>query len=382
MPDVFFNVPAQTYFGVDCALRLGSMAAGLGRRILLVTEAILYERGVIDQVTGLLSRKGLDPVVYDEVIPGATSTHADEAARLARGGRVDLVVGLGGVKTLSIARLAAIAAPSATLLDDLLAGAPADKPPIRFAELPTTCRDPFMFSGSWLVTDARDRSAVVGRPDAGAAAAVFLDPKLALSLPAKYLAATMIDTLMHAVEGYLATGGSFLSDTFFLKAIETLGPLLRDPPAGGEDLAPRTAAARAGLLTALGLSMGRAGVGTALSYALNARLRVPKSWASTVLLPRVMEYHLTTAAEKLRDVGRLLGEDLSDLSVPDAAGRTIEGVRGIIGSLKLPARLRDLGLALEEMVEVAEAAHRLDLVTRVPRVTSVDDLYEVLKSSY
>ncbi len=239
-----------------------------------------------------------------------------------------------------------------------------------------------MFSGAWLVTDARDRSAVVGRPDAGAAAAVFLDPKLSLSLPAKYLAATMVDTLMHAVEGYLATGGSFLSDTFFLKAIETLGPVLRDPLAGGEELAPRTGAARAGLLTALGLSMGRSGVGAALSYALNARLRVPKSWAATVLLPRVMEFHLTTAAEKLRDVGRLLGEDLSDLSVPDAAGRAIEGVRGIIGSLKLPTRLRDLGVALEEMVEVAEAAHRLDLVTRVPRVTSVDDLYEILKSSY
>ena len=91
MPDVFWSVPAEVYFGVDCALRVGGVAARFGKRVLVVTEAILYERGVIDQLTTLLSRKGLDPVVYDEVIPGATSSNADEAARLARGGRIDLV---------------------------------------------------------------------------------------------------------------------------------------------------------------------------------------------------------------------------------------------------------------------------------------------------
>lgn len=382
MPDVFFSVPAQVYFGVDCILRLGGAAARLGSRVLVVTEAILYERGVIEQVTGGLGRKGLEPVVFDEVIPGATSTTVEAAVRIARGARVDLIVGLGGVKTLSIAKLTAAAAPCAAHVDELLGGARPDKPPIPCIELPTTCRDPFMFGGAWLATDARDRSPAMGRLETDPTAAVFVDPKLAITLPARYLTATMIDTLMHAAEGYLATGGSFLSDTLFVKAMEILGSTLREPAGGGEELVWRNAAARAGLLTSLGLSMGRSGVGSALSYALNARLRVPKSWASTVLLPRVMEYHLTMAAEKLREIGRLMGEDLSELAVPEAAGRAIEAVRGLIGGLGLPARLRDLGVSLEEMVEVAEAAHRLDLMSRLPRVTSADDLYELLKSSY
>ncbi len=382
MPDVFFSVPAHVYFGADCILRLGGVAAGLGSRVLVITEAILYERGVIEQVTGLLGRKGLEPVVFDEVIPGATSTTVEAAVRVARGARADLIVGLGGVKTLSIARLTAAAAPCSVHVDELLGGARPDKPPIRTIGLPTTCRDPFMFGGAWLVTDGRDRSPAMGRFEADGTAAVLLDPKLALGLPSRYLAATMVDTLMHAAEGYLATGGSFLSDMYFVKAMETLGSALREPAGSGEELARRTAAARAGLLTALGLSMGRSGVGAALAYALNARLRVPKSWASTVLLPRVMEHHLSMAAEKLRDIGRLIGEDLSDLAVPEAAGRAIEAVRGLIGGLGLPARLRDIGVSLEDMAEVAEAAHRLDLMSRLPRVTSPDDLYELLKSSY
>jgi alcohol dehydrogenase len=382
MPDVFFNVPAHVYFGVDSTLRLGGTAARLGSRVLLITEAILYERGVIEQVTGLLSRKGLEPVVFDEVIPGATSSTAEAAVRIARAARVDLIVGLGGVKTLSIAKLTAAAVPCDGGVDELLNGRPPDKPSIRTVEITTTCRNPFMFGGAWLVTDARDRSPVLGRLETDNAAAVFVDPKLALTLPARYLSATMLDTLMHAIEGYIATGGNFLSDTLFSRAIELLGAALREPAAGGEEMAPRNAAARAGLLTALGSSMGRSGAGAALAYALNARLRVPKSWASTVLLPRVMEYNVTMAAEKLRDVGRLLGEDLSDLSVPEAAGRVIEGVRGIIGAFGLPARLRDLGVSLEDMAEVAEAAHRLDLMSRLPRVTSSDDLYELLKTSY
>ena len=382
MPDVFFSIPAHVYFGVDSTLRLGGTAAQLGSRVLVITEAILYERGVIEQVTGILGRKGLEPVVFDEVIPGATSSTVEAAVRIARAARVDVIVGLGGVKTLSMARLAAAAAPCAVSVDDLLAGTPADKPSIRTIEITTTCRDPFMFGGTWLATDARDRSPVMGRLETDNTAAVFIDPKLALTLPARYLAATMLDTLMHAIEGYIATGGNFLSDTLFSRAIEILGAALREPLGSGEELAPRNAAARAGLLTALGLSMGRSGAGAALAYALNARLRVPKSWASTVLLPRVMEYNLTMATERLRDVGRLLGEDLSDLAVPEAAGRTIEGVRGLIATLGLPARLRDLGVALEDMVEVAEAAHRLDLMSRLPKVTSADDLYELLKTSY
>ena len=158
MPDVFFSVPAHVYFGVDSTLRLGGTAAALGSRVLVITEAILYERGVIDQVTGLLSRKGLEPVVFDEVIPGATSSTVEAAAHMARAARIDLIVGLGGVKTLSIARLAAAAAPCTVSVDDMLAGARPDKPAIRTIELTTTCRDPFMFGGrGWRRMPATDR---------------------------------------------------------------------------------------------------------------------------------------------------------------------------------------------------------------------------------
>jgi alcohol dehydrogenase len=382
MADLSFTIPAHVWFGPDCVNRLGVVASQYGRRVLLVTEAILYERGVIERVTELLARRNLDPIVFDEIVPNATTRVIDEALRIARGAHVDLVLGLGGVKTLSAAKAVAVAAPMSVSMDDLMAGRGEVAAPYPLVAVPTTCRDPFMFGGLYLVTDARDRSAHLGRSQTETTRAVLVDPKLSVSLPARYLMATMMDTLLHAIEGYVSTGRDFLSETVFAKSIQVCGEILRQTGAGEDEMRPRMAAAHAGVLTAMGLLTTRSGAGSALAYALNARMRVPKSWAATILLPHVLEYNLNATTDELRRVGRLLGEDTGEMGTGDAAGRTIEVIREIIGTCDLPSRLRDFDLPLEEMIEVAEMAHNLDLMNQLPRAASSNDLYEILKAAY
>ena len=382
MADLRLHVPAQVFFGTDSTHRLGAVASELGRRVLLVTEAILYERGTVDAVTGVLGRRNLDPIVFDEVVPNATSTAVEEAVRLGRGGHVDLVVGLGGLSALSIAKATAMLVRARTSVDDMLSGTPADARPLPLIEIPTTCRDPFMFGGGYLLVDARDRRAHLGKGAEDPTRIVLIDPRLSLSLPAKYTATTMMDTLLHAVEGYLSTASSFLSETLFLQAVRIIGRTLTGAIDAPDELKPRLEASKAGLLTALGLSVSRSGIGSALSYALNGRLRVPKSWVSTILLPHVMEFNLNVSSEKLRDVGDALGGGAEGAPTVEAAGRAVETVRSLIASLQLPSRLRDFDLNLEDMMEVAEIAHGFDLMNQLPRVASTDDLYEILKTAY
>ena len=382
MADLRLHVPAQVFFGTDSTHRLGAVASELGRRVLLVTEAILYERGTVDAVTGVLGRRNLDPIVFDEVVPNATSTAVEEAVRLGRGGHVDLVVGLGGLSALSIAKATAMLVRARTSVDDMLSGTPADARPLPLIEIPTTCRNPFMFGGGYLIVDARDRRAHLGKGAEDPTRVVLIDPRLSLSLPAKYTATTMMDTLLHAVEGYLSTASSFLSETLFLQAVRIIGRTLAEAIDAPDELKPRLEASKAGLLTALGLSVSRSGIGSALSYALNGRLRVPKSWVSTILLPHVMEFNLNVSSEKLRDVGDALGGGAEGAPTVEAAGRAVETVRSLIASLQLPSRLRDFDLNLEDMMEVAEIAHGFDLMNQLPRVASTDDLYEILKTAY
>ncbi len=382
MPDLAFSVPTEIKFGLDVANRVAAVVSEYGERALLVTEAILYEGKVIDRVQALLEKKGLQYIVYDEVVPNATSSVVDDGVKLARGAHADVVVGLGGIRTLSVGKLIAMVAAGQADMDDYLSGMLPKPVSLPYVALPTTCRDPFLLTGEYLVTDSRDRSAKLGRVPAGPARAVIVDPRLSATLPPKFTATTLMDTFLAGLEGYLSSRNNFLSETFFLPALEligkTIGPL-RDAP---DDLRVRMNASTAGLLVALGLTVSRTGVGAALSYAINGRFMVPKSWVASILLPHVMEFCSGVAAEKLARVAAFLGEEVSAAAPVEGAARAVEAVRRVLGSLGLPTRLRDFDLKLDDMVEAASTARSFDMMNYLPRSISSEDLYELLKSAY
>ncbi len=382
MSDLFFQVPAEVRFGLDVVNRSASIISQFGERALLVTESILYEGKIIDRVQGLLERRGIQAIVFDEVVPNATSAVVDEAVTLARGAHAQVVVGLGGLRTLSTAKCVAMVAPLPLEMDDVLSGVQPREKPLAFVSIPTTFRDPFLLTDEYLVTDSRDRSARIGRTQPGITRAVLVDPKLTVTLPTKYTATLLMDTLLSAFEGALSSRSSFLGDTFFHRAVELIGAIARQVVEQPEDLRARMQASMAGLLSALGLTMGKQGVGAALSYALNARYMVPKSWLACILLPYVMEFHLNSAAEKLARFAALMGEDLGEASPVEAAGLGVEAVRRLIGSLGLPTRLRDFDLNLDDMVDMAGTARSFDMMNYLSRPVSTEDLYELIKIAY
>ncbi|HVP18005.1 MAG TPA: iron-containing alcohol dehydrogenase [Spirochaetia bacterium] len=382
MPDVLFHIPARVVFGLDSVNRVGQLVAEYGERAFLVTEAILYEGKVISRVQELLDKKGVQNIVFDEVVPNATSKTVDDGVTLARGSHADVVVGLGGVRTLSIAKCIAMTAPSGHDMDDYLSGVLPQEAPLPYIELPTTCRNPFMFVDEYLMTDGRDRTGRVGRTQRAITRAVLIDPKLSLTLPAKYTATTVMDTLLGCVEGFLSSRANFISDTYITRAIEILGALLKEGVQNVDDLRMRMNASSAGLLMGLGLATSKLGIGSALSFALNSRFMVPKSWVSTILLPYVLEFAVNVRGDRIGQIGKLLGEDVGDASSVEAPTQTIEAVRRIISSLGLPTRLREFDLTLDEMIEVAGVARSFDMMNYLPRVVSTEDIYELIKSAF
>ena len=382
MPDISFSIPTDVRFGLDVVNRIAAVVGSYGERVLLVTEAILYEGKVIDRIQALFEKKGIQYIVFDEVVPHATSVIVDEGVKLARSARAEIVIGLGGVRTLSVAKCIAMVAPGDVDMDEYLAGIQPTGKPLAYIAIPTTCRDPFLLVDEYLVTDGRDRIAKIGRTQRRITKAVIVDPKLTATLPPKYTATTLMDTLLSAVEGYLSSRSSFLSDTFFLRACELVGKIIGQLVDQPDDLRVRMNASMAGLLTAIGLTMSKSGVGTALAYAINGNFMVPKSWISSIMLPHVMEFYSGIASEKLNRVAGFLGEDVDEAAPVEGAGRAVEAVRRIIGSLGLPTRLRDFDLNLDDMVDIASIARNFDMMNYLPRSISAEDLYELVKSSY
>jgi alcohol dehydrogenase class IV len=128
--------------------------------------------------------------------------------------------------------------------------------------------------------------------------------------------------------------------------------------------------------------MSRQGIGTALAYAINSRLMVPKSWVATILFPSVMEFSINTSSEKIAPIAGILGEDTAGISSIDASKKAVEAIRRLIGSLQLPTRLRDFDLNLDEMVDITNNARSLDMMNYLPRMASNEELFELVKKAY
>jgi alcohol dehydrogenase len=187
---------------------------------------------------------------------------------------------------------------------------------------------------------------------------------------------------MGAVESYVSSKSSFMSDLLLERAISTLSGALDALIARPEDPQARVEAWRGSFLAALGQGMSAPGIGAALSLAINARYPVPKASVAAILLPYSMEVASKSRLEKIAALCPLLGEDSSSLSAADAAGKSVEWLRTRLGLLKIPSRLKDFDLSLDRLVETARDARELDFMNYLPRAVSVDDVFDFVKTAF
>jgi alcohol dehydrogenase len=382
MTDLYYNIPSQIIFGADSLMRAGSLLAGISRRALIVADGILHENNIIEKLKELLAEKQVNAIIFDEVIPNSTSSTIEDGLKLARAAHVDSIIGLGGVRTLSAAKCIAMAYEEKKSIDDFLMGAIPQANPRAYFEIPTTCRNQFAFRDECLIVDARDRSGRIVRTQPGITKLVLADPMLASSLSGKFTAASILDTLLTAIESYISAKSNFISDVFARRAIELIQSLLPEGLLKTDDMETRETASMAGLLAAMSLSSSAPGVGIGLSFALGSRFLIPKSMISTILLPYILEFNRSTSPNKIADIAQMLGEDTEGLEAEDASKLAEEAGRRIITFAKIPARLRDLDLRLDDLLPVSEMIYTYELSASLPKRPSVNELYDIVKAAF
>jgi alcohol dehydrogenase class IV len=382
MTDLFFKIPAEVVFGSDSLLRITEILDQPVQRVLVITETVIYEKQTIEQLKSILDDKLINYIIFDEVTPNATSTCAEDALRLAKASRATTIIGLGGMRTLSIAKFIAMAALGSYPVDDYLSGAIPVTKPLDFIGIPTTCRDHFAFTDQYLLTDARNRTGRILKTQGGITKLVVIDPHLGFTLPAKYTMTTILDSLLASIEGYISTKSSYISDMFFCRSIELLQKLVPDSSRNLDDFLSREEASKGGLLACMGLASGTPGIGIGLSYAIGSKLMVPKSVVASIFLPHVVEYNINASSEKLGHVARLLGEQTDGVEPEEAAKRATDACRRLLALAGVPVRLRDLDLKLEDVLQATDTLTSYDLLSSVPRRPSSNELFDIVKAAY
>ncbi len=375
-------IPSHLKFGLDVVNRIGNVASEYGNKVMLVTEGILHESKTISRIEGLLKDKGCEVFIFEDVIPNATSEVASYGGQLVRSSFCDVVIGLGGVRALSIAKCIAMLGTNSGDLSDYLDGKVVTRPSLPYIEIPSTPRNPFMFRDEFWITDSRTRASRIIKLKENTTKYILFDPILTTSLPRRYTATTVLDTLANAIEGYISTSSNFLSDILFIQSIEFIGKYLINAVNIPDDLNARSFLSLGGLMTSMGLSMSHTGACAAISYVLSSKYKIHKSLTSSVMLPFVMDFNITAVPNKLVKIAQALGEDVKGLTVVEAAIKSVERVRKLIIELQLPVKLEEFDLNKDEMINVADEARKMDSFNYLPRTCTSEELYAILQAAY
>ncbi len=395
-----FHSAGQLLFGRHAARQLGDVAGRLGvRRVLIVTDPMLVEAGLVEAVHVPLSEAGVVVDLFFGGEPEPSSRAADAAIAHGRAFRPDAVLGLGGGSNMDLAKITAVVLthggkPLDYSGDDKIPG-----PVLPILCLPTTAGTGSEVSAAAVLTDT-ERQIKVGilsnylRPRVA-----VVDPMLTLSCPPKVTADSGIDALTHAIEAYTAVDNAHFplpsgersiyqgrhpfGDMFAEKAIALVGKWLRSAVAHGADLDAREGMALAATLG--GLAFSNVGVAAvhALEYPVGAATHCSHGAGNGLLLPYVMRYNLPACRPQLAAIAGLLGIDVKGLTEGEAAEAAIQAVAQLRQDIGIPTRLRDLGVAESQLRSFAEKAFGIQRILRVnPRPPSLDDLEGILRTAY
>ncbi|MDR0602321.1 MAG: iron-containing alcohol dehydrogenase [Treponema sp.] len=383
-PFSYFS-PVEIVFGRGRLNEIGKIAAGFGKRALLVTghtssaKIPLYAR-----VKGLLAAAGIETAHFDGVIPNPTTGVVTTGAKVAKTFRADVVIGLGGGSSMDAAKAIAVEATHPGTAWDYLhyTGGPTEK------TLPVIAVGTTAGTGSQTTpcavitrTENRDKSAIWHKNIFPRVAVV--DPELMVSMPGNVTARTGFDAFCHNFEGLLSVNANPLTRTLSLDAIRLIVSYLPKAIEDGSDINARSQMAWADTLG--GLVIASAGV--TLPHGLGMQIgghcpHISHGEALAVQYPEFTRYTWASAKEQFAAVGRILNPDLACEDDAAAAEKSCEAIDDFLKKTGLWTDFKSLGVSKEEIRAIAGRGQVLGDYKNNPRVASLDEMYDMLIRCY
>ena len=389
------RLPREVLFGTGQRHALGKVAAGLGTRALVCTDARLAGEAVFAQMMALLEAEGLTVLVDASVEPDVPRESCTRVANAARDFAPDLVIGIGGGSCLDLAKTVALLLRHGGSPEDYYGEGKVPGPIVPVIAVPTTAGTGSEVTPVAVLSDP-DRAMKVGISSAHLIpAAAICDPELTLTCPAGLTAIAGADALTHAIEAYTATrreptpmlaqervflGKSALTDHFALLCIELLGKSLERAWSHGRDIDAR-ADVMLGALCA-GMAFGTAGTAAAhaIQYPIGTLTHTAHGLGVACMLPYVMTYNRSYALPEFANIGRALGAEGDEASLADAA---IERVRALFERIGIPTTLDALGLEHDKLDWTCEQAMTIArLIDNNPRPLDATAMKRLVSAAY
>ncbi|QEW30732.1 lactaldehyde reductase [Erwinia billingiae] len=352
-------------------------------KALLVTDKALMKAGVVEKVTALLDRHHLPYMIYDEVVPNPTISVVQQGVELFKTAGADYLIAIGGGSPQDTAKAIGIIINNPEFADvrSLEGFADTRNPSVPIIAVPTTAGTAAEVTINYVITDEENRRKFVCIDPHDIPVVAIVDAEMMASMPPSLKAATGIDALTHAIEGFTTKGAWELTDALHLKAMQIISRSLRASVAGDakgvEDMALGQ------YIAGMGFSNVGLGLVHGMAHPLGAFYNVPHGVANAIILPHVMAWNAEYTGEKYRDIARAMNVPrVCGLSLSEVRVAAVDAVKQLSADVGIPARLRDVGMKEEDIAALAQAALDDVCTGGNPRDATLADITELYRQLY
>lgn len=377
-----FILNEVSYFGAGARKQLSEVIERMGlKKALVVTDKGLIKVGTAKMVTDVLDEVGFPYEIYSEVKPNPTVTNVKQGVEAFKTFGADCIIAIGGGSAMDTAKGIGIVTNNPEFSDvvSLEGVAPTKHKSVPIVALPTTAGTGAEVTINYVIIDEERQAKMVCVDPNDIPAVAIVDPELMYSLPKSLTAATGMDALTHAIEGYITRGAWVMSDMYELQAIkmiaEHLPTAVEEPtnPVGREGMAlAQYIAAQAFSNVGLGLVHG-------MAHPMGSLFDVPHGVANALLLPTIMEWNMPCCIEKYGVIARTMGVDTAGMTDKEAAQAACDAVKALAVRVGIPQHLSELGIKESDIEALAQQAIADVCTPGNPRDVTIEDIRELYK---
>ena len=350
------------------------------KKAFVCSDPDLVKFNVTAKVTNLLEKANIPFELYTNIKPNPTIENVQTGVKAFKNSNADIIVAVGGGSSMDTAKAIAIIATNPEFADvrSLEGVAPTKNKCAPIIAVPTTAGTAAEVTINYVITDEEKNRKMVCVDVHDIPVVAVVDPDMMSTMPASLTAATGMDALTHAIEGYVTKGAWELSDMFHLKAIEIIARSLEAAVANKEE--GRKDMALGQYVAGMGFSNVGLGIAHSMAHPLGALYDTPHGIANAIILPTVMEYNANATGEKYRDIAKAMGvKNVDDMSLADARTAAVNAVKRLSKAVGIPTTLK--GIVKEEDLDfLSESAYADACRPGNPKDTSVADIKALYKS--
>lgn len=352
------------------------------RHALIVTDTTLVACGVVGRVTDKMASAGLTWSLYTGVVPNPTIAVVKEGLHAFVQSGADYLIAIGGGSPQDTCKAIGIISNNPEFADvrSLEGLSPTRKPSVPIMAIPTTAGTAAEVTINYVITDEEKRRKFVCVDPHDIPQVAFIDADMMDGMPPALKAATGVDALTHAIEGYITRAAWALTDALHIKAIEIIAGALRGSVSGEQGAGEEMALGQ--YIAGMGFSNVGLGLVHGMAHPLGAFYNTPHGVANAILLPHVMRYNAGYTGEKFRDIARAMGVKTDGLSLDAARDAAVQAVFALNRDVGIPKHLRDVGVRQEDIAALAQAALEDVCTGGNPREASLDDIRELYQAAW